>query len=82
MGNVTHDPSRRRFIKKMAYVPPAVLTLTAVPSYATTGSQRSGNGDDDSQEEGGGGNHYISSVHHRRHRRGSFKRFLAIFGLG
>lgn len=79
MSSILHDPSRRRFIKKLAYVPPAVLTLTAVPSYATTGSPRSHN-DDPGNDEGGG--NYYSSVRRRRHRRGSFKRFLSIFGLG
>ena len=30
--------SRREFVKKAAYVPPAILTLAAAPSYAQTGS--------------------------------------------
>jgi hypothetical protein len=34
------DNSRRGFIKKLAYIPPVVMTLKAVPSYATTGSSR------------------------------------------
>jgi len=39
-NNFNIDSSRRKFIKKLAYVPPVVMTLTAVPSYATTGSLR------------------------------------------
>ncbi len=31
--------SRRQFIKKAAYTAPAVMTLKAAPSFATTGSQ-------------------------------------------
>jgi len=34
------DSSRRKFIKKLAYMPPVVMTLGAVPSYATVGSHR------------------------------------------
>jgi len=34
------NDSRRKFLKKLAYVPPVIMTLTAVPSYATTGSYR------------------------------------------
>jgi hypothetical protein len=30
--------SRREFIRRAAYVPPAILTLAAAPSYAQTGS--------------------------------------------
>jgi hypothetical protein len=32
--------ARRDFIKKAAYVAPAVLTLTAAPSYAKSGSEK------------------------------------------
>jgi hypothetical protein len=32
--------SRREFVKKAAYVPPAILTLAAAPSYAKTGSEK------------------------------------------
>lgn len=34
------DASKRSFLKKLAYVPPVVMTLNAVPSYATYGSGR------------------------------------------
>lgn len=33
-----HDPSRRKFAKKLAYVAPAILTLKATPSFAAAGS--------------------------------------------
>lgn len=32
--------SRREFVKKAAYVPPAILTLAVAPSYAKTGSEK------------------------------------------
>lgn len=32
------DTSRRDFVKKSAYVTPAILTLTALPSFASSGS--------------------------------------------
>jgi len=31
-------PARREFVKKAAYVAPAILTLTATPGHATLGS--------------------------------------------
>jgi len=78
MSNISkYDPSRRKFIKKLAYVPPAVLTLTAVPSYATTGSPRVKN---DENVVGFSGGHSHGS-HGRRGRRGWFHRFLHSFGL-
>jgi hypothetical protein len=36
----SHDESRRKFAKKLAYVAPAILTLKAMPSFAATGSRR------------------------------------------
>jgi len=38
-----HNPSRRQFAKKLAYVAPAILTLKANPSFAATGSHRTSN---------------------------------------
>ena len=32
--------SRRAFVKKMAYVPPAILTLAVTPQFAKAGSDR------------------------------------------
>lgn len=40
IGKKEIDASKRKFIKKLAYVPPVVMTLSAVPSHATTGSPR------------------------------------------
>ena len=34
------NKSRREFVKKAAYVPPAVLTLAAAPAFAKTGSYK------------------------------------------
>jgi hypothetical protein len=34
----THNPSRRNFLKKTAYVTPVILTLPATPALAKTGS--------------------------------------------
>ncbi len=39
-----HNPSRRDFLKKTAYVAPVVLTLQAAPSLAAVGSARCNNG--------------------------------------
>lgn len=36
----TVKSSRREFIKRAAYVPPAILTLAAAPSYAKSGSEK------------------------------------------
>lgn len=33
-----HEPSRRKFVKRVAYVAPAILSLAVAPSYAKTGS--------------------------------------------
>jgi hypothetical protein len=66
-----HDSSRRKFIKKLAYVPPVILTLNAVPSYATTGSQRYNK--DDKGSHYSGDNNYSSR---RRGHRGWFHRLV------
>jgi len=34
-----NDQSRRDFVKKAAYVTPAILTLQAAPAYAKYGSE-------------------------------------------
>ena len=46
-----NDQSRRDFVKKAAYVTPAILTLQAAPAYAKFGSEKSG-GADDKWEDG------------------------------
>jgi hypothetical protein len=40
------DESRRDFVKKAAYVAPAILTLPAAPAYAKNGSEKSDNWQD------------------------------------
>lgn len=65
-NNSKHDSSRRDFIKKLAYVPPAVMTLTAVPAHATTGSHRT---DRFKKHSGGsnyeGGNNFTGGSNYR-----------------
>jgi len=41
-----HDQSRRAFVKRAAYVTPAILTLQAAPAYAKYGSENPGGGND------------------------------------
>ena len=38
MGEHNDDPSRRAFVKKAAYVAPVIVTLDAMPVFASTGS--------------------------------------------
>ena len=38
MGDHNDDPSRRAFVKKAAYVAPAIVTLEAMPVFASNGS--------------------------------------------
>lgn len=59
------DPSRRKFVKTAGYVAPAVLTLSAVPSFASAGSGRGSGG-----SNGGSQNHNGGSRHHGRHNGG------------
>jgi len=35
-----HKVSRREFVKKAAYIAPAIITLQAAPSYARAGSDK------------------------------------------
>ena len=39
-GKAEHKPSRRQFVKKAAYITPAILTLAVAPSYAKAGSKK------------------------------------------
>lgn len=52
--NSGHDNSKRRFVKAMAYVGPAILTLKAMPSYASSGSGKNGGGQHGGHGHGGG----------------------------
>lgn len=36
----SHDESKRKFVKAVGYVAPAILTLKAVPAFAAAGSSR------------------------------------------
>jgi hypothetical protein len=42
MSKINND--RRSFIKKAAYVAPAIVTMTAIPSFASVGSGRGNEG--------------------------------------
>jgi hypothetical protein len=77
------DESRRSFIKKTAYVAPMILTLSAVPAFASEGSGRGDivNETPTYEPPGNGG----TSVHHgmgnssglsNRRRRSWFTRAL------
>lgn len=47
-----NKPSRRKFVKDAVYVAPAILTLTAVSSFASAGSRRGiGGGTDDPRRD-------------------------------
>lgn len=37
-GKSKHQASRREFVKKAAYIAPAIITLQAAPSFARAGS--------------------------------------------
>ncbi len=39
------NSSKRKFLKTAAYVAPVILTLKAIPSFASSGSGRAGQGD-------------------------------------
>ena len=40
MSDLKNNESRRSFIKKAAYIGPAILTLKALPAFASQGSCR------------------------------------------
>lgn len=40
----SHDTSRRKFVKALGYVAPAIITLKAAPAFASVGSGRHDNG--------------------------------------
>jgi hypothetical protein len=49
--------SRREFLKKGAYVAPLIVTLTAVPAFASSGSGYDGGGHGGGHGGGGGHGH-------------------------
>lgn len=38
-----HNPTRREFVRKAAYLAPAIVTLTVLPAHQAVGSIRKGN---------------------------------------
>jgi hypothetical protein len=64
------DPSRRDFIKKAAYVAPAILTLPAAPQYAKAGSVKTINNNKNKDKHTGGGHGRNDD---RRHAQGNGK---------
>jgi hypothetical protein len=66
------DPSRRDFIKKAAYVGPAILTLPVAPEYAKAGSVKTIiNNKNKDKHTGGGHDHNDDS--HQAHGKGRGK---------
>jgi hypothetical protein len=54
MGSIDErvdDQSRRAFVKKAAYIAPVILTLKAVPAFASQGSGRSDSGTGDQLDQ-------------------------------
>ena len=45
------NESRRRFVKKALYIPPAIATLTVLPAFAQSGSGQPENGTVGEQED-------------------------------
>jgi hypothetical protein len=64
------ESTRRELLKKAMYVPPAILTLAAVPAFASAGSGK------DSTEIGPGG-----AVAEGRHGGNWWSDFLKTFGI-
>jgi hypothetical protein len=44
---IDHERSRRQFIKKAAYLAPAIVSLAVAPSYAKAGSNKDKDKDKD-----------------------------------
>ena len=56
MGNMKTLYTRRKFVKRAAYIAPVILTLAAAPAYAKSGSDKKPktySGDDDQQGQNG-----------------------------
>jgi hypothetical protein len=64
--NNNFDASRRKFLKTAGYVTPAVLTLAAIPSFASAGSARHGGGNNTWQGGGNFPHHWENGGHRRR----------------
>lgn len=61
------DMNKRKFVRKAAYVAPAIVTMAAMPSFASAGSNFSGN-DIPGYGNGGGLNRPTSFETIRTHR--------------
>jgi hypothetical protein len=57
------DPSRRDFIKKAAYLGPAILTLPVAPQYAKAGSVKAINNNKNKDKHTGGGHDHNDDSH-------------------
>jgi hypothetical protein len=53
---IDHSSSRREFVKKAAYMAPAILTLQAAPAYVKAGSGDNRGGDNRGGDNRGGDN--------------------------
>ncbi len=67
MSHDTHvdQESRRKFVKTVAYVAPAIVTLSAIPSFASAGSGYNRDGKVSYRD----GRHSYGGHHHRSFRR-------------
>jgi hypothetical protein len=58
MSKLAKNQSRRSFIKKAAYIAPAVLTLNALPAFASQGSVKRKGHNGPGTSPGNHGNNY------------------------
>ena len=66
MSDTISNKSRRDFVKKVAYVAPAILTMKALPALANTGSHKYG--DLENKTYSSSTNHtHRHNNHHNRH---------------
>jgi len=56
MKKNVENPSRRDFVRKAAYVAPAIVTLAVLPAHQAVGSVRTDTGNNNDQ--GGGNSQY------------------------
>lgn len=73
MNDKTNNASRREFIKKLAYIPPAVVSLTVLPAFQASGSGWNGNDHPQPSNNTLGGNmerrfHFDRVGRHGNHR--------------
>jgi hypothetical protein len=68
------DTSRRDFLKKTAYVVPAILTLKAAPALAGTGSSHQPS--ESQTESGGSSNDSSSNKRRNKHHQNFIAKFV------